>query len=309
MGRFVQAGLTPKCPEEVTLSALTKVFVILVTVLSIVLVAVVVTFVANQENWSAKYKATAAALTTAKASARARQAEQQAHQDRIDKIIADLNSAQNQLKTIAEEKDAAKAGVDAENVRLRNEGNKLGAQNSALVASTQIQTEIYNQQREELALLRKSLDTIRTQLIQLSDDNSDKATKINILEKETRNLQERLAAIGNENEQLIKVLEANNIRIDDPSALDEPRQATFAIAGAVTAIEKVGETEFVQVNLGRNDGVAPNMEFIVHDGELYKATMVIGEMVDERSSVGKITLLQQGIAIAPGDQVRSGIEY
>ncbi|HEX7008378.1 MAG TPA: hypothetical protein VF184_00255, partial [Phycisphaeraceae bacterium] len=74
------------------MSTLTKAFVVLVTVLSILLVAVVVPFVARTQDLQSQLQATNSALNAAEQKARQYQAEITAAQDRVSEQVAGLNA-------------------------------------------------------------------------------------------------------------------------------------------------------------------------------------------------------------------------
>ena len=58
------------------------------------------------------------------------------------------------------------------------------------------------------------------------------------------------------------------------------------------------------VNVGRNDGVMPQMRFYVQRGEQYVGTLII-KSVDDRNAAGMMSLLQPDQEVITGDAVKA----
>jgi len=289
------------------LSVLTKVFVVLVTVLSVLLVAVVVTFAANQENLRTRFQALNADLLVAKQTARTRQAEQEAHGDKQGERLAVLEIDKRQLLSHMAGLDVEAATAKAQIISLRTQIISLQALTAQLGSTGDILSKTSEQQRQELNGLRKQYDIVQTRLITVSDLVNAKSTQVGVLTKELRFAKEQITGLGKTNEQLIAKLHQSGITLEDESAQRPPFQASYRIDGGITAVEAIGGDVFVQVNVGSNDGVESKMKFLVHDQGAFKGTLVI-DMVDLTSSSGRMTLVSDDEQIVSGDHILSGIE-
>ena len=286
------------------MSPLTKVFIVLVTIFSVMLVAIVVTFAANQQNLREKYDAQKRLLNTANASAGLLQREIEALQDRSSKIFADKNGEIQNLKAELRNRTEESAASATRAINIQSERDKLDARNSALSSSIDFLTQESQAMGTELSGLRVELDQSREQLILVSDTAAAQATEIEMLKKEARFHKERIAELTDENQQMLAVLEREGIAIGDEKMAPGQTVATFRIDGSIMAVRQdEGGDTYVQVNIGSNDGVEPNMKFVVHDKSHYKGSMVI-TVVDREKSAGKMTLVEE--KIAKGDQVVTG---
>ena len=286
------------------MSVLTKVFVVLVAILSVVLVAVMVTFVANQEHWKQQYEGERSKRLVADTMARRAQHEQDAGQDQENQRISQLGNERNALidKLMVQEEDLATAR--AEVVTLKSDKIRLEGSLARSGIGTQILAETNKQQRGELGKTRDVLTKAKTDLIQTTDLLNQKMTRIEILEQELRYNQERLTELIEENTELASRVQTAGLGSAQES--DAVLVSPIRIEGGVTRVEQVEDATYVQLDVGSVDGVAQGMEFMVHHDVQFKGMLVI-DLVDDRSSSGKMTLVQG--PITAGDQVVAGANY
>ena len=286
------------------MSVLTKVFVVLVAILSVVLVAVMVTFVANQEHWKQQYEGERSKRLVADTMARRAQHEQDAGQDQENQRISQLSNERNALidKLMVQEEGLSTAR--AEVVTLKSDKIRLEGSLARSGIGTQILAETNKQQRSELGKTRDVLTKAKTDLIQTTDLLNQKMTRIEILEQELRYNQERLTELIKENTELASRVQTAGLGSAQES--DAVLVSPIRIEGGVTRVEQVEDATYVQLDVGSVDGVAQGMEFMVHHDVQFKGMLVI-DLVDDRSSSGKMTLVQG--PITAGDQVVAGANY
>ena len=293
---------------EVTVSPLTKVFVVLVTVLSVVLVALVVPFVANTENYKAKLAvaqadrdaaaARAKGLETAAGIAAERDAERTAN------LVNDVRLLTTQRNEYANKLGDISSSLASERVAK----GKADADVSRLSASNAQLTSITAALQTELSLRRKENEEKQATAIAQADQIRDLEGAKETLSRQVRSLQQQVVAVQDRN----KTLEDAMARLD-PSTRAQimggeqtggPEfESTTPILGKITAVQRVADDTFVQVNVGKNDGVQANMKFLVHRGNQFLGTLVI-TTVDARAAAGRLRL-SQGDIVA-GDAVLSG---
>jgi len=289
------------------LSVLTKVFVVMVAICSVILVSVTVTFVANVENWRQSYQQVDGELKLAKARAQTAQAEVQAHLNQTSEQFVLLKNETAKLRSELEQALRQNAEYESTLTSMEAENSRLNASVTHLTAASKTLSDISDRQGSELGNIRDSFDIAKTNLIQTADLYSESATRVEILERDLRHKQEQLAALVQENEQLASVLQKHNITADAPSEVPafEP---DFAISGTVTQVRQSDDKQdtFVQIDVGQNDGVEENMKFMVHRDAQFLGTLQVN-LVDARASSGRITL-DTGEQILAGDQILSGPE-
>lgn len=286
------------------MNALTKVFVVLVAVLSVVLVSVMVTFVANQRNWRDMAQSEEARRRLAEAKARATEGEITALSLDLSGQIDSLTSTIGVLREQVRGKTDEAADLMLQGQQARREVIALKANGAQIIAENRILAESSGAQRQELNQLRAALNKNRTDLIETVDLLEKKTTRIEVLDQELRFNQERLTELVKENADLIQLAQRGGMAagVSDAAVV---HVAPVRIEGGVTRVESRDDSTYVQVNVGRNDGVQSSMEFMVHRDGVFKGLLVI-ELVDERTASGKMKLIEPTAQIASGDQVTSG---
>jgi chromosome segregation ATPase len=293
------------------LNGLTKVFVVLVTFLSVVLVALIVPFVANTENYRQSLQNQKTALAAAEQTASLKQNEVEASAARSAEEISKLKSevAQFTSRNTSITSDLARAENDA--LTQRADNASLKAQISVLAATSKQYADITNALQTELSQRRTETLDLQTKLIELSRRNNDLEEQNNALTRNVRYSQEQMASLEEENhkyDQMLQKLPADQRQLltgqnGEATGANQPFVPSTQIQGKITTVEKRLDDTFVQINIGSRDGVEPNMKFWVHRGDKFIGTLVITK-VDTNASAGRMQLIQT--PVTDGDLVLTG---
>ncbi|MCC7204429.1 MAG: hypothetical protein IT441_05070 [Phycisphaeraceae bacterium] len=290
------------------MSVLTKALVVVVTVLSVLLVALVVPFVANQQQY--KKQLDEARQAEVAASTRARIAQQQA--DNAQEARAALvnqyeTAAQNLAATLARlhtqlsEAQAAVAGQAAELAQAKADQSRLAATNQQIAG-------MLDATRSELTERRQKMVDLELRLIESNDRVNQLTSQMETADVSIRRLREDLA----QRDQTISDYEARIAKLPQDvrdqmlaqiTTAAGPFMPQTAIYGQVSRVDNLAGDTFVQLDIGQRDNVAQNMKFVIYRGEQFLGTLVV-TLVDQDSAVGRVTL-QQG-PIKNGDSVRTG---
>jgi cell shape-determining protein MreC len=278
------------------LSTLTKILIVLLTLSSIFLCGIVVTYVANADNYRQKYDG----LKTDK--------------DSLSKKVEDLTKQVN------------------ENIEQKKQvENKLSSEITSLKAEKgELQTNLDNAEREKAALLQKvnSWTSITKDFSQTNDKQGqllkntlDELNKVQTeqvsqrkeLDETTKALEEKMA--------IIETLQAENKRIQEEKTelqnrLDKflrpvgkiaaeavpvtPREEAarpattearnIALQGLVTAVDL--KNSMATISIGTADGVKEGMRFHVTRGNEFLCDILIVD-ADIKEAVGALELVQQ----------------
>ncbi len=292
------------------MSILTKIFVVLVTVLSIALVALIVPFVAKVEDYKSQVGRADQARASAEATARLRQAEIGALKDkeseRFIALSAENTALTSQIASLTEELATSRAQYQAAQAdKAKNDATIAG-----LTSANEQFAAITAGLQGELDQRRKQSVELATQSVQLKDRNFELQGQLDTLTREVRKLRENMTQIAERNSDLEGMFERLDPSIrqqvlgkDSEVTSAQPFMPQTSIGGAVTAVEALDGETFVQVNIGKNDGVEANMKFWVHRGGQYLGTLVITR-VDANASAGRMLFKEQ--EIAKGDAVLTG---
>lgn len=285
------------------MSALTKLFVVLLVVLSIVSSAAFVTYVNTVNDSKAAVDAAAAGQRTA--------------EERIKRLSADLESAR-----AAAAKNLTAVATQIESMRQASEAAaKTLADRDAQLARMTVQQELQTGDLGRLTEALKSSEDTKSQLqgivSNLRQDNdkllkqnseqsitiTDLTNKLEITERERRFLAEQFAEAQNQATKLGKAL--RDMGGDVASILQTPtglRGGAPAINGVVRATRDIAGVPYATISVGSADSVVKGMEFKIVDRDSGKFLGVLTvDSVEPNEATGRI----DGPAIA---EVRPGVE-
>ena len=285
------------------MGVLLKVCVVLVTMLSVLLVALIVPFVANTENYKQQLDDTLVAKAAAEEMARLRQSELNAAQSRQSEQITLLNAASNNLTTQINLLTQKLAESEAQTQSERTKLSKFDADWSRLTAANQQYAQITEDLQTELKQRREQLVNQQTRNIQLADRNNELESQLEALTRQVRRVQENLTHLQEQNADLERKLAQVPPQWQPEETTVAPFVPDIPIRGQITRVEPMDDETFVEVNVGSNDGVASNMKFLVHRGNQFLGTLIITN-VDIQNAAGRMQLLQG--QVAAGDMVLTG---
>jgi len=292
------------------LSILSKIFVVLVTILSVALVAMVVPFVAKTEMLREQLRELEGDKQVADYTAASRQQEvnllRQGESERNSRLTAESLVLKNQITELATQ--VGKADADARSAR--EQSGRLQSDLSRLVAAEQQHADINKSLSDELTLRRKELVTQQTKNIQLADANNSLQAERETLDRQVRRFAEQITLQEDEIAKLEKTLSRVPADIRNQLAKGEDEVTTSAtfepetpIRGLVNKVQKVDDSVFIEISVGVNDGVTKNMKFLVHRGNKFLGTLVI-TAVDAKAAAGKMQFAQEDVVA--GDAVLAG---
>lgn len=292
------------------MSPLLKVLAVFVTIMSIVLVALVVPFVAKTQNYNdllqeertksaaAQQKATSAESTIASV------------QRRSTEELSSMNSRINDLRGQVTRAEAARAEAEKQLSDLQSQINKREGEIARLTAAVEQQSKLVATYSEELKNALTETVSLKTDNIELRDTNNSQNAQLQALNRQVQQFKESTFAIEAELEELknlwaqvpqdVKRLLAGGAAEDAGVAAAIPGRGT----GQVTRVESTPDTTLVQLNIGSRDGVVENMEYMVHRGSSWIANIVVSK-VDVAASAGEVVLIKEGESIQSGDGIRS----
>ena len=290
------------------MSTLTKILIVLLTLSSIFLCGIVVTYVANADNYRQKY----------------------------DNLRADKDSLSKKVEALTKQVN--------ENIEQKKQlENKLSSEITSLKAEKgELQTNLDNAEREKAALLQKvnSWTSITKDFYQTTDKQGqllkntlDELNKVQAEQiSQRKELNETSAALV-EKMAIIETLQAENKRLTEEKAelqnrLDKflrPIGKTAAEAAPVTPKEEAAQpatteakdiglqglvkavdlkNSMATISIGTADGVKEGMRFHVSRGDEFLCDILIID-VDAEEAVGVLELVQQQPKV--GDSVSTNL--
>lgn len=284
------------------MSPLTKTFVVLVTLLSVVFVALVIPMVAKTDD----YKSQVATLKTQLAAAQAKAA--MTEQD-IQNVYA---KTRGDIASLTAEKGNLQSQIDSLTAKLKDSEGSVAdlradlelakADASRLTAASQQQAQLLEDVTKDSNSARQSLLSEKTKSIQLEDALTKANGEVANITRQLKRMREAMVALEEENRKYAQTLASMPQATTSQAGVN---QIVFApggkkIQGQVQAVERVSDVTLALVNIGTSDGVKENMKFNIHRNGNFVGNLIV-ETVDTTDSSGRITLSQDQIRV--GDQI------
>lgn len=281
---------------------LTKVFVVLSAVLSLMLASATMIYAYNAESVRTAYEHAELARLSSET---ALKTQSTAHASDIATLMGELEARDQRIAEIRGDVDALKI----ENDRLRREkfaaeadAERTKGQISQFRVAVQTQASLIESYKDEVASLREDELQFRDERLELEDVIADQSSQIEVFQQEIRALEEQLAAARSDLEAAqtgTAVARSDDAAAATPVQLSGP--PVFGTVRAVRQEDATGKT-LVQVDLGANDGVRENVKLLVFRGSTFVANLVL-KRVDLQDSLAEVSLLAPGMTIMTGDRV------
>lgn len=291
------------------MNALTKAFVVVVTILSVVLVALVIPFAARVPDYASQYEQMqldrdAQLLKAQEAAAEVRNAIA-AKGSELETALASITELTAELDRANNDKSALEARLAQ--AQLTVERNSAAMQIAAAESQSKSQrleelNNLINQQLSTISDLTSQRSDLSQSLIELRSDNRRLTSNYRRIQEQNKSLEQQLletnAQLTVATEKLAGFVE--DVETELASVVNPP----VDIRGSVTNISQITDgLTFVQVNVGTRDLVKEGMEFTVYRGDSFVGKIKIAS-VDTAESVGQLTLSEMNVQ--EGDLVRAG---
>lgn len=284
------------------MSALTRVFVVLLVICSLLMSAGIIVFVNRTDNFQQSATATKEQMATMQ-----NQYQAQLNEANSLRTDAEARAVTANAQAAAYQKDLATAQQ-----QLAERGVQLAEANKGLSLS-QVQlagvSQALRASEDTKSRLLTEAQRNRSQLDRLTRDNadlnarvSDLTNKLDVTERDRKYLSEQLAQLQSQEARQAAALK--NAGVSSQQASQTPA-ASPAINGVVTAVKPINGIQYATISVGTTQGVQQGTEFKVIDpnkGE-FLGTLTI-DTVEPNESIGRL----QGPHvpdIQPGNQVRT----
>jgi len=293
------------------LSTLTKVLIVLLTVASIFLCGIVVTYVAGSVDYKQRYDDLNTRYSAAKKSEDNANSQFNALKTKTDEEKLALNkqlaALQEQINSVRA--DLKKTEMDRDEAQRRADSWQAATKDFAKTVETnnQLRTDAENQLTDtKAALIKEQAEHKQTATALL-----EKLTIISVLEDKAKQLLEEKTALQN---KLDKMLQQYGKLISEPVPVTAtPEEARVAppakdidLKGLITSVDL--PNKLAEISIGEADGVKKGMRFHATRGETFVCDVVILDVEPEKA-VGWLELLKEGAENQPkvSDQVRTNL--
>jgi hypothetical protein len=300
------------------LSTLTKVLIVLLTLFSFGLCCIVVTYVANADNYRSKERNTAQKLQAAeKTRDSAQKGEEEAKKAAAAKE-AELNTKINDLETqktkLAGDLEAAKRQNDQLVQKITNMGDVVQTAN----ATVKQQTTLFEDTQKKVQTLETERIDREKELTETSQTLLERVATIAQLRETVRQLTQENQDLGNQlNQYLVKfgkvmAQPATTVAPGDTTVrpaqpigpISSSQVKGIALTGQITAVDV--RSRLVEISIGTAAGVRKDMKFHVVRGDRFVADILILEVWPDKA-VGLLDLVQPAVQPQAGDKVTTNL--
>ncbi|MFG0330487.1 MAG: hypothetical protein ACF8PN_11385 [Phycisphaerales bacterium] len=273
---------------------LTKIFIVLQALLSVLVAALVIPLAVNDDTWQDRYQGAQAQIQSLESEAEAAYA---AAAQELTEAQAEITRLQNEL---ARERSRAE-GYRTQIVDLRTQRDNalqdsaaVKAELGTLSATVETQSNIIETQSGEITDRREQSLKDRQRSIELEDQLRDVSSQLEVALDAQRILQERIQQLR---EEMDDIRTGGTQTADTGAEMDESALPSPPIVGRVLKTSAADDgSQYVEIDLGSRDGVSENMKFILSRNGRFLANLIITNVDINRSS-GRLELVQGDVSV------------
>ena len=283
------------------MSPLTKVFVVLHVVLSLLLTAGLIVFINRTENFAGQLTASANARTAAVNRANAADSDAQAARESATAAVSQVNA---RIKDVQAQLSAAQIQIaqrDAGLAQAASSAALAAADSSRLTEALKASEDQKSKQGDMIAQLRGDNDNLVKKDSDLNITVSDLTNKLDVANRERENFSEQLAEAKSQNDNLVKILGDNGISPNQVGGI-RANGGAVPINGIVRDTRVINGIPYATISVGSADNVQKGMQFNVIDRQ--KGTF-LGQLTIDSVEPHEATGRLEGPGI---NDVKAGIE-
>jgi peptidoglycan hydrolase CwlO-like protein len=271
---------------------LTKILIVVVTLLVVMLVPLVMVNASNEGSYKARFERQQSMTAAANQALEAAQASQAASEA---SMLAEIKALQTEASSVASQLRSA----SAENQRLQGELSRttasvagVEAKLERLAAIGEASQELTNKLVQDAKQLRESEARLNAKLVQLEQQVADLRDSEEVLQAANASLQEQLKGVERERDRAQSTIaryEASGGPLNLVAAGEVRRVADRNLRAVVSnVVQDAGDT-LATIDAGQLDGVQVGWVLTISDGPDYVANLRVLD-VDVNRSVGIVEL-------------------
>jgi hypothetical protein len=271
------------------LSPLTKLFVILLVVLSLLLTAATVVFVSQVEDYKKSADNNKQLLDAARAKAEAVQNESEAAQataaETVRQASAQIEQSKQQMNALQQQVIAGDAQLGQAKSQAAIQSADLTRLAEALKASEDTKGHL----QDQVADLRGGNDKLMEQNAQLNQSVTDLTNRLEVTERERKFLAEQLTETKNQSDKQSSMLHDMGVSAAQMASAGTSVGAP-AINGVIRTVRPIAGIPYATISVGSADSVAKGMEFkiVSHETGDFLGVLTV-DSVDLNESTGRLS--------------------
>jgi len=303
------------------LSTLTKVLIVLLTVASVFLCGIVVTYVANADNYRQKYDSIKTEKDAAVKNSESAKKQLNENIDKTDREKTDLNNRIASIERKIEQLQADLTEAERQKALLQEKVNSWTAIVMDFAKTTEAQEQLLKSTLDELRTIQAEQIKKDKELKQTTNTLVEKMAIISTLEERNKRLLEERTDLNNKLNQLLRQygkVVAPSVPVTKEKTIVQPAPPQVSpttsqpsppppaidigLKGLVTVVDS--KNSMAEISIGSAHGVRENMKFHVTRGDEFICDILILD-VDSERAVGILDLVQKMPKV--GDKVNSNL--
>ena len=271
---------------------LTKIFIVLVTLLAVAMVPLVATYTSNENSYKSMYRASNDQQLLAQS--RASDAEQALISQQL-QMQQDIDAREATIGSLRSSQSSTRASIESMNDQIRTIKSQLDQSNAnlqALSTASQVNSELKERFVKENYELREKLIKGTRQVMEMEDTleqiqyEADEAERVKRKATEERRLMEtQLIDLSDKYDAFV----AKYGELEVVAAVETGVAPNKTLTGTVLQVSRADENVLIEINVGSRDGVQEGWVMTVGDDGTFLGRLLIHE-VDINRSVGRVTL-------------------
>lgn len=234
---------------------LTKIFIVLVSLLAVLIVPLVVVYAYNEDSFKSKYEAASALAAAANQNL---EAEALTHADEQARQALQIRELSTENKALARERDSALTDsrkLDGELTEARSQQGEIRADLATISSAVSAGQDLIESLLSEVRTMRSEALAAERRSVELDEALRDVTGQLESAVAARRAVQEELQQLREEH---ARAMEQVAVYVEKYGRLDlnvEPPPAMIDLDATVTSVRRGAEQTLAEINAGSRDGV------------------------------------------------------
>jgi small-conductance mechanosensitive channel len=285
---------------------LTKVFIVLVSLLAVLLVPLVVVYAHNENSFKARYQASELAKANALEEMKSAQARAAADSTQKQAEISQLSAANHELESARAADQAKIRELQANLAAAEGLKTEILAQLASVATTSKASQDLTESLITELRQLRADTVAIERQRVQLDEALSEMKGQLEVAEAARRALAEELTRLKGEHSAAIAKLSAyvakyGSDKLDVRAGAMAGITPDRTLTATVIRVERSTGQVLAEINAGSRDGVKKDWAMLISGRDGFVANLRIID-VDINRSTGIVSMEEKSRGLVEVNQ-------
>lgn len=276
---------------------LTKIFIVLVSLLTVALVPLVMVNAANERTFKSRWEQEQARASEAIRDRDATRSRAEAAEESHGIAVRNLEVSLREALTQKEAMETSSRKLEAEAVGLRARQDDFNAIMKTYAENDKAKTELVKVLNEEIVTLRGRLTSVEQEFVKLDEELTNTRAKLEIADAARRALQEDVQRLQEERDQAMGTISKFVAWVGplpaggQAGAVSDTTRvpADRALSATVIQVRRGTDSVIAEINAGSRDGVQPGWVMTIADGGKFVGNLRI-TTVDVTRSTGIVEL-------------------